>query len=165
MIFVGNIPSGRRHPESARHKSLNNAPQNYYSRKDQQTRCISSFAGSTIEIVFHVDSDNTVLFAGVAIDDVRVFHLGPTAANVPVRGRVISSGGRALGGARVVLADNAGNTRETVTNPFGFYSFENVAAGRSYVLSASLKRYRFNPVVVNVGDEITDLNITANPDE
>jgi uncharacterized repeat protein (TIGR01451 family) len=33
---------------------------------------ISSFAGSTVEVRFHVDTDTTVQFAGVAIDDVSV---------------------------------------------------------------------------------------------
>lgn len=126
---------------------------------------ISDFAGQNIEIVFHVDSDNTVLFAGPAIDDVRIYQLGPTAANVSVQGRVLSAAGRPLAGARVILSGDAGLSREAITNPFGYYGFEDVPAGSSYILTASLKRYRFDPVVVNLRDELTDLNIIANPEE
>jgi subtilisin-like proprotein convertase family protein len=126
---------------------------------------ISSFAGSNIEIVFHVDTDNTVNFAGVAIDDVQVLQLGPTAANVPIGGRVTSASGTPLANARITLSDNTGNTRTAITNPFGYYEFDNVQVGRTYTLTASLKRYRFNPVIVTVNDEIANLDITANPDE
>lgn len=126
---------------------------------------ISSFAGTNVEIVFHVDTDNTVNFAGVAVDDVRVFQMGPTAASVSVGGRVLSASGMPLAGAQVTLSDNNGNTRTAITSPFGFYGFENVQAGRTYTLTTSLKRYRFNPVIITVNDEIADLDIMANPDE
>ncbi|MGH9802126.1 MAG: HYR domain-containing protein, partial [Blastocatellia bacterium] len=33
---------------------------------------ISSFAGKTVEVVFHLDSDSTINFSGLAIDDVTV---------------------------------------------------------------------------------------------
>jgi subtilisin-like proprotein convertase family protein len=126
---------------------------------------ISDFAGSNIEIVFHVDTDNTVNFAGPAIDDVKIFQIGPTAANVSVGGRVLSSDGRPLSNARVVLSDSHGNSRTVFTGPFGYYGFEDVPVGQAYVLSASLKRYRFDSTIVTVGSEIANLDIIANPDQ
>jgi hypothetical protein len=38
---------------------------------------ISSFAGQNVEVVFHVDSDVSISFPGVAIDDVRVTRFAP----------------------------------------------------------------------------------------
>ena len=126
---------------------------------------ISDFAGSNIEIVFHVDTDNTVNFAGPAIDDVKIFQIGPTAANVTVAGHVLSANGMPLSNAQVVLSDSDGSFRTVFTNPFGYYGFDDVTVGKAYVLTASQKRYRFDPVLVNVDDEITNLDIVANPDQ
>jgi subtilisin-like proprotein convertase family protein len=126
---------------------------------------ISDFAGKAIRITFHVESDTSNVFAGWAIDDVQLRHIGVVAANVPVSGRVMTAAGQPISQATVRISDDAGNTRVAVTNPFGYYSFEDVAAGRTYTLTASKKRYRFNPVFVTVGDEITGLDIVANPGE
>lgn len=46
---------------------------------------ISDFAGQNIEVVFHVDTDNTVNFAGWAIDDVSVIaNTTPTISTAPL---------------------------------------------------------------------------------
>ena len=126
---------------------------------------ISDFAGKVVQITFHLESDSSVNLGGWAIDDVQLRHIGVVAANVPVGGRVLSATGQAVFNARVVLADANGNSRVTYTSPFGYYNFENVQAGRTYTLSASAKRYRFSPVIVTVNDEISGLDIIANPGE
>jgi bacillopeptidase F (M6 metalloprotease family) len=126
---------------------------------------ISDFAGKRISVTFHLESDSSINYGGWAVDDVQIYHVGVVAANVPVGGRVLSATGQAVPNARVVLADANGNSRVTYTSPFGYYMFENVQAGRTYTLSASAKRYRFSPVVVTVNDEITGLDIIANPGE
>jgi subtilisin-like proprotein convertase family protein len=43
---------------------------------------ISSFAGKTVEVVFHLDSDATIQLAGLAIDDVAVVRCGATAVTL-----------------------------------------------------------------------------------
>lgn len=47
------------------------------------TRDISGYLGQTTELRFHVDSDNTVNFAGLAIDDVTVMSCEPGATPTP----------------------------------------------------------------------------------
>jgi subtilisin-like proprotein convertase family protein len=126
---------------------------------------ISDFAGKRISVTFHLESDSSINYGGWAVDDVQLRHIGVVAANVPVGGRVLSATGQAVSNARVVLADANGNSRVTFTSPFGYYNFEDVQAGRTYTLSASAKRYRFSPVIVTVNDEITGLDIIANPGE
>jgi subtilisin-like proprotein convertase family protein len=125
---------------------------------------ISDFAGKTISVTFHLEADSSNVLAGWAVDDVQLRHVGVVAANVPVGGRVLSAEGRPLGNVRVTIDDSTGHPRTTYTNPFGYYRFDDVQAGRTYTLTASAKRYRFNPVIVTVGDEITGLDIIANGD-
>jgi hypothetical protein len=109
-----------------------------------------------------LDNDDSVALGGWAVDDVQIYHVGVVAANVPVGGRVLSADGRPLGNVRVTMDDSTGHPRITYTSPFGYYRFDDVAVGRTYSLTASAKRYRFNPVIVTVGDEITGLDIVAN---
>ena len=88
----------------------------------------------------------------------------PSASGVAVAGRVLSSSGRGIMGARLTLSTNTGEVYTALTNPLGYYSFENVPAGTSCLLSVSSKRYRFSvPTrVVNVEDTLTDVDFVAN---
>lgn len=87
----------------------------------------------------------------------------PTAADVTLAGRVTNANGRAVSGARVLLNDGSGQIRTATTNPFGFYRFEGIEAGRTVVVSISAKRYRFsNPTqVISLGDSAFDVNFVA----
>ncbi|MGI8639174.1 MAG: carboxypeptidase regulatory-like domain-containing protein [Pyrinomonadaceae bacterium] len=86
----------------------------------------------------------------------------PTAASVSVSGRVLSAAnGRGVFGARVTLVDANGATRYAMTNPFGYYRFNEVAAGETYIFTATHKRYQFAPQVVSVTEELTELNFVA----
>ncbi len=90
---------------------------------------------------------------GVAID--------PSSANVSIGGRVIVEKGTGLQNAQVSLTDSQGNLRQTVTSSFGYYRFDNVAAGETVFLTVRSKRYSFAPRVLNVEDNISDFDITA----
>ena len=85
----------------------------------------------------------------------------PTAASVAVTGRVTDAGGRGLSGVRVSLADPNGSPRTVYTSPFGYFRFEDVAVGRSYIIEAMHKRYDFAPQGVTVLDEMTEIQIVA----
>jgi len=82
-------------------------------------------------------------------------------ASVTVRGRVLSGNGRGVAGARVSLTNANGETRMTLTNPFGYYRFMQTAAGGTYTFNISHKRHTFAPQVLTVTGEINDLNFTA----
>jgi hypothetical protein len=87
----------------------------------------------------------------------------PTAANVSISGKVLSAGGRAISNATVVLQSSAtGQTRSVRTNTFGYYHFDNVPSGQSYVVSAQAKGQRFTPRVVSLEDNLTDFDLTGN---
>ncbi|MBV9240818.1 MAG: hypothetical protein JO314_02320 [Acidobacteria bacterium] len=91
--------------------------------------------------------------------------LAPTAANVAVAGRVITSSGAGLRNAVMTLVDASGAKRTAVTNAFGYYSFGDLKAGQSIVVSVASRRYVFAPNsrVVNVNDDIADLDFVSSP--
>ncbi len=84
--------------------------------------------------------------------------LAPTAASVPVSGRVLTLGGLGVRGATVTMTDDHGNSRTVLTGAFGFYTFENVEAGRTYTVTVSAKRYTFSSRIVSVDDAIDGLD-------
>ena len=85
----------------------------------------------------------------------------PTSAMVSVSGRVVASNGRAISRAIVTMTDAQGNMRQAITNPFGYYRFDDVASGQTIVVSVSAKRYRFAPQVVSVNEDLTQLDFFA----
>jgi Carboxypeptidase regulatory-like domain len=89
----------------------------------------------------------------------------PTAARVSASGRILTAQGRALSKARVSITNSQGETRSALSNSFGHYRFEDVAAGETYILSVSGKGYQFidNPRVVFVLEELSDVNFRASP--
>jgi hypothetical protein len=85
----------------------------------------------------------------------------PTAASVSIGGRVLTVDGRGIGRAIITLTDMNGNTRRALTNPFGYYRFDGVAAGATYVIQVRHKSYDFAPQVLSVAKEMNNLNFTA----
>ncbi|MDQ3802030.1 MAG: carboxypeptidase regulatory-like domain-containing protein, partial [Acidobacteriota bacterium] len=89
--------------------------------------------------------------------------LAPTAASVSVSGKVLSAAGREISGATVTITDSRGESRTAITNAFGYYQFEGVQAGETYLLGVRHKRYQFLNQAINVNEDLTDVNITAQP--
>jgi hypothetical protein len=63
----------------------------------------------------------------------------------------------------LVLRDGEGTSMNATTNSFGFYRFENVPAGKTYVLSVISRQFRFTPQVLNVEDNMEGVNFVADP--
>ena len=88
----------------------------------------------------------------------------PVAADVTVSGRALTAEGRAVSRARILLTDSrTGAARSTLTNQFGYYRFDNVRVGESYLIAIEAKKYNFPSAnrVITVFDEITDLDFVA----
>jgi hypothetical protein len=96
-----------------------------------------------------------------ALGAVAVKALGATAAGVNVSGRVLLPSGRGINRARVALTDSTGETRAAFTNPFGYYRFEDVRAGETYVFDVKAKHNSFASQVIVVNEETNELNFTA----
>ena len=87
--------------------------------------------------------------------------LAPTAASVSIKGRVLESKGRGIPNATVSITDANGTVRQTRSNPFGFYHFENAAAGATYVFNVAHKRFQFAPQTVSFNEDANDFNLLS----
>ena len=120
---------------------------------------ISGTPTQTGTYTFTVKAADTDGMASVQQFALQIF--GPTAASVSVSGRVLTPKGRGLMNAIVVLTDASGDTRTTRTSAFGYYRFEDVAAGQTCIFSVRSKRYKFAPQALGITEDLNGLNFTA----
>lgn len=87
-----------------------------------------------------------------------------TAANVSVGGRVTNAQGRGIRNVVITMTDSSGNVRTARTTGFGYYRFTDVAAGETYVFTATGKRFSFgeNAQVHSVTEDTDNINFVAN---
>ncbi len=90
-----------------------------------------------------------------------IAELAPTAANVSISGRVFNPNGQAIRNATVEMIDANGAILSVKTNAFGYFHFETVEVGQTYIFNVKHKIYRFNPQVVTVSDELQNLEFTG----
>ena len=101
---------------------------------------------------------------GVGADDtIYNFEAAPTAAGVTITGRVLNAQNRGVSKARVFITGTSGETRFTTTNPFGFYHFQDIAVGDTYVFKVQHKQYQFEPQVLTVFEQLENLNFAVQP--
>jgi len=90
----------------------------------------------------------------------------PTAASVSVSGRALTAEGQGIKNVRVTLTNAVtGESFAALSSSFGYYRFEEIVVGQTYVLSVTSKRYTFDPEfrLLNLLDELTDEDFTALP--
>lgn len=85
----------------------------------------------------------------------------PTAASATVSGRV-TNGKSGVPNAQVYISGQNGMLKTVTTNSLGYFSFDEIQVGQTYIVSATAKSYQFNSRVVNVMEEISDLELVAN---
>lgn len=96
--------------------------------------------------------------------DIGAFEfLAPTAASVSIGGRVTDAGGRGIYGARLIMTDENGAQLTAISNPFGYYRFDGVIAGGSYIVAVSSRRHTFAvpQILVTADSDIADLDFVA----
>ncbi len=77
-----------------------------------------------------------------------------------ISGRVTSPT-RGVHFARVSITDSGGNTRFTMTNPFGYYRFKDIPIGETYTISVFSKSYTFMPQTLQINKNLTNVNFEA----
>jgi Carboxypeptidase regulatory-like domain len=89
--------------------------------------------------------------------------IAPTAAMVSVSGRVTTANGNGISNVRVSMTNQAGASATAVSNSFGNFRFDDVAAGEIYVFTVQSRRYQFSvpSQVLSVSDNVTDLIFIA----
>ena len=97
---------------------------------------------------------------------VAVSVFAPTAAPAGVAGRIVNATGQGVGAVAVALTNAEGTlVLHAMTNAFGFYRFEAVPTGETYIITPTHKRYAFSPAnrVYSHLDEVLDLNFGLEP--
>lgn len=92
--------------------------------------------------------------------------LGPTEAEASISGRILTADGRGIAHARVVLnGDSIPQARTVVTGPFGFYAFDSLSVGQTYVITVDGRRFSFaNPSqIFSLNGSVTNADFTAEP--
>lgn len=82
---------------------------------------------------------------------------------VPVSGRVVDGAGNGLGKVTVVLTNQAGVVRYSLTNGFGYFRFADVAAGAPYTATVAAKQFSFTPRTFTLADAYSSLDFVALP--
>lgn len=94
------------------------------------------------------------------------FMLPPTSAGIIVAGRVVDPSGRGLPRVKVTITNPQTSAVKTViTNSFGYFSFSDLEAGDSYVVSVSAKAYNFDPDTqfIKAYSSINNVLFTSSP--
>lgn len=94
--------------------------------------------------------------------DIGAFEtLAPSAANAAISGRVVFAKNRGISRVLVTLTDMQGNSRTTLTNQFGNFTFENIPLGETYIINADAKGFEFSPQVLFLNETVSNLIIYA----
>lgn len=114
-------------------------------------------------------SNNKVLMAGQVFDGpdpalaLARFQneIIPTAAGVTLSGQVLDPDRNGVANAVVTVEGTNGSRLTARTSTFGYFSFEGIEAGQSYVVSVGSKRFNFEPRLISVTEEILGMEIIA----
>jgi len=98
------------------------------------------------------------------ISDWGIEFLTLTAANASVSGRVLTAGGQGIRNAEVVIS--GGTLTEPMrvqTGSFGYYNFEGLQTGQTYMVTVNSRRYIFAvpTQVLSLTDNVADLDFVA----
>lgn len=115
-------------------------------------------ANSPVEMNWNLSVQSHWALGAVAVKSIR-----PSASSVSVSGIVRTFSGMGIPRARLSLTDSYGNVRTALTNPFGYYRFDEVDVGQTIVLTVSSKTAFFaEPTrAIAVDDELTEIDFVA----
>ena len=121
-----------------------------------------SAVNQPVKLKWLVASDSSTVAAGdqgARLDTmVGIACQQTTAAGVAVSGRVLTPSGRGLVNASVLISDQNGVLQTARTSSFGYYRFDGVVAGQTYIVRVDSQRYTFDPQVIVLLDNIADLD-------
>ncbi len=85
----------------------------------------------------------------------------PSAGPFQVSGQVLTADDRGLRSAKVSIRDSQGRTKSILTSSLGFFVFEDVDPGQTYVVSVVSKRFRFNQQTIHVAGNVSGITFTG----
>ncbi|MGD9628193.1 MAG: Calx-beta domain-containing protein [Pyrinomonadaceae bacterium] len=119
------------------------------------------FAGSTAFGGFAIHN-----YADAYLGGDTGWPFGPTAAPASISGRVMTADGSGLRNASVTIqGGNLAGTRNVATSTFGYFRFDGLEAGLTYVVTVSSRRYSFTQPtrLVNLSENVEGLDFVASP--
>lgn len=116
---------------------------------------VTSAPGATIASILSCGTPPVVTSTYTILNDDVV-----TSAPVMISGQVLDLDGSPIMNARLRLTATTGETYSALTNPFGYFRFDHIPSGTTYVLETSAKGHSFDPQTMAVHDDITGLVIT-----
>lgn len=106
---------------------------------------ISSFAGTSVTVRFHLDSDSSVQLAGLAVDDVKITRQAVPAIPTEVTVRLQTASGRGITNSFVILEEQNGTDHVAWSNSFGYARFFSILTQQQVTVTPVSKRYDFTP--------------------
>lgn len=91
-------------------------------------------------------------------------NLSPTAADAAITGRIKMSTGVGVRNVSITLTSAAtGEIRFATSSSFGYYHFNDVRVGETYILSVHSRRFTFTPenIAISLFDNFIDADFTA----
>ncbi|QYO65850.1 carboxypeptidase-like regulatory domain-containing protein [Leptolyngbya sp. 7M] len=85
--------------------------------------------------------------------------LAPTSASISIIGRVVSELDQPVNRASVRITNLRGVSRSAITNTFGYFMFEEIPVGESYVVEYSARGFLSGSQVIVPMEDISDLKI------
>ncbi len=93
--------------------------------------------------------------------------LAPSAATASISGRVTTADGRGIRNALVVLTGNGLSQPLVIsTGSFGYYRFDGLAVGETYIATVNAKRFAFSSParVLSLSDSVQGIDFVADPE-
>jgi len=111
----------------------------------------------------HTNNAGQSVIAGIFFEAIPT--VGATSIVGTVGGRVLTIESRGIPNVTLTLTDEVGNTRTTITDSSGYYSFAAVPAGATYIITAKGKHYKFAQPsqMLIASDDVTEINFIAYP--
>jgi len=91
-----------------------------------------------------------------------------TAANASISGRVLTANGQGIRNAQVVVTGNSlAQPIVTTTGSFGYFTFEGLRTGETYVVTVNSQRYTFSAPsrVISLIDNVANADFIADPQD
>lgn len=85
----------------------------------------------------------------------------PAGNSDSIRGQLLSAGGLGIANVKVQLTDSSGEIRFVYADDFGYFSFDKVTVGETYVISVISDSYIFTAQPVSAAKGMTRLNLIA----
>ncbi len=84
-----------------------------------------------------------------------------TSAGARISGRIFTPTGAGLRGAVATLTDSRGFVRRFTAGTLGYFKFDDIVAGETYILGVESRRFKFQQKVINLTEDLTGIEMRA----